>query len=68
MRPAMAPLSRPDLQLAARPFETSRLTSLNAKSLSQLRSCPSCGRPMRARSEAEIYECKACRVFVTEPS
>jgi ribosomal protein L37AE/L43A len=28
--------------------------------------CPSCGKPMQALHEFEIYECKKCRVFVTE--
>jgi predicted RNA-binding Zn-ribbon protein involved in translation (DUF1610 family) len=32
----------------------------------QFRSCPSCGKYMRAIPRSEIYECAECRVFVTE--
>jgi hypothetical protein len=35
--------------------------------LAQFRSCPSCGGRMLAISKSEIYECKECRVFVTQP-
>jgi hypothetical protein len=35
--------------------------------VAQFRSCPSCGRPMQAISKSDVYECKECRVFVTEP-
>jgi 4-hydroxy-3-methylbut-2-en-1-yl diphosphate synthase IspG/GcpE len=35
--------------------------------VAQFRSCPSCGRYMRAIPTSEIYECTECRVFVTEP-
>jgi hypothetical protein len=33
--------------------------------VAQFRSCPSCGRYMRAIPRSEIYECTECRVFVT---
>ena len=34
--------------------------------VAQVRSCPSCGRYMRAIPRFEIYECPECRVFVTQ--
>jgi len=58
----------PDAQLAVARVESSDSTAAQSKHVCPLRSCPSCGRPMRPWSETEIYECKACRVFVTEPS
>jgi hypothetical protein len=66
MVPAMVALTHPDAQLTGGPFETGHLTSMNPKHVPQFRLCPSCGRNMRAIHESEIYECKPCRVFVTE--
>jgi len=60
----MPRLTQPDV--VARPFETARLPSLNPQRVSQFRLCPACGKHMRALSESEIYECKACRVFATD--
>jgi predicted RNA-binding Zn-ribbon protein involved in translation (DUF1610 family) len=60
----MPRLTQPDEQFAARPFETARLPG--PERVSRFRLCPSCGKHMRALSESEIYECKACRVFATD--
>ncbi len=30
--------------------------------------CPSCGRYMQTISKTGIYQCKPCRLLVTEPS
>jgi len=49
-------------------FETGPLTNTNPKRVTPFRLCPSCGRRMLAISKSEIYECKECRVFATEPS
>ena len=65
---AMPRLTQPDPQLAARPFETAHLPSLNPKPVSRFNLCPSCGKHMRALPETEIYECKACQVFATDVS
>jgi hypothetical protein len=48
-------------------FTSGRLTGVQLQRVPELRSCPSCGRPMAKISTSEIYECKGCRVFVTEP-
>jgi hypothetical protein len=45
----------------------SSLPLLNAKHVTQFRPCPSCGKYMRTISKSDVYECKECRVFVTEP-
>jgi tRNA(Ile2) C34 agmatinyltransferase TiaS len=69
MVPVMVAL--PDLgrQLVARlNVETGHLTNTNPNRATQFRFCPSCGRRMLAISKSEIYECKECRVFVTEPT
>jgi len=60
--PHASELLSPDL------FVTSgHLTSMHLKRVPQLRPCPSCGKHMAKVSTSEIYECKTCRVFVTEP-
>jgi predicted RNA-binding Zn-ribbon protein involved in translation (DUF1610 family) len=66
--PVMLAVPHLSAKLAAGPnFETGHL--INTKSsITQFRLCPSCGRRMRAISKSEIYECKECRVFVTEPA
>jgi predicted nucleic acid-binding Zn ribbon protein len=64
---AMPRLTQPDVQLAPGHFETGRWPGVKPQHVSQPRLCPSCGKLMRALSETAIYECKACRVFATEP-
>jgi tRNA(Ile2) C34 agmatinyltransferase TiaS len=67
MVPAMVALPHLDAQLAAGlNFEAGNSTSMNPQ-VTRFTLCPSCGRHMRTFSKSEIYECKECRVFVTEP-
>ena len=47
-------------------FTTRHLTGMPLKRVPQLSPCPSCGKPMLTISTSEIYECKGCRLFVTE--
>jgi hypothetical protein len=52
------------------PCDSSLVSSLplfNAKQVIQFRPCPSCGKHMQTISKSDVYECKECRVFVTEP-
>jgi tRNA(Ile2) C34 agmatinyltransferase TiaS len=63
----MPRLTQPDAHLAPGYFETGRWPSVKPQHVAESRLCPSCGKHMRALSETEIYECKACRVFATEP-
>jgi len=63
----MVALTHPDTQLAGGLFETGHLTGINPKHVTQFRPCPSCGKHMRTISKSNVYECKECRVFVTEP-
>jgi tRNA(Ile2) C34 agmatinyltransferase TiaS len=67
MVPAMVALPHLDAQLAAGlNFEAGNSTSMNPQ-VTRFTLCPSCGRHMRTFSKSEIYDCKECRVFVTEP-
>jgi hypothetical protein len=67
--PAMVALPRLVAQLAAgRRFETDHFSGANPKRAMQPKLCPACGSHMRTIFKSEIYECKECRVFATEPS
>jgi hypothetical protein len=48
-------------------FTSGPLTGQHLKRVLQFKPCPSCGKPMATISSSQIYECKGCRVFVTEP-
>ncbi len=61
-------LSDLDAQLGAGGrFATSHVTRTKSTRVPQFILCPSCGRRLRMISKSDIYECKECRVFVTEP-
>ena len=47
-------------------FTADRLINMHLKGVPQFRLCPSCGKRMTKVSTSEIYECKGCRVFVTD--
>jgi hypothetical protein len=64
----MVALTHPDGQLADRLFETGHLASGNPKQVPEFRLCPSCSGHMQVIFKTEIYECKECRVFATEPA
>jgi tRNA(Ile2) C34 agmatinyltransferase TiaS len=58
---------RGGVQLAPDPFVTpDHLMNMHLKRIPELKLCPSCGRHMTRLSASEIYECKGCRLFVTE--
>jgi len=60
-------LLRPDERRSAGlNFQSGHLVDVNRKRVTQFNLCPSCGRSMQAISKSEIYECKECRVFVTQ--
>jgi hypothetical protein len=60
---AMVALIHLDAQLGAGlRFATGHATSINSKRVPQFILCPS-----RAICQSGIYECRECRVFVTEP-
>ena len=68
MVPAKVALLRLDEQRSADlNFQSGHFVDLNRKCVTQFTPCPSCGRYMQAISKSEIYECKECRVFVTQP-
>jgi tRNA(Ile2) C34 agmatinyltransferase TiaS len=68
MLPAMvALLHRDEQRSAGLNFQSGHLVDVNRKRVTQFNLCPSCGRYMQAISKSEIYECKECRVFVTQP-
>jgi len=39
---------------------------MDPQRITHFKLCPSCGKQMRPIRASEIYECKECRVFVTE--
>jgi DNA-directed RNA polymerase subunit RPC12/RpoP len=39
---------------------------MDPQEITHFKLCPSCGKQMRPIRASEIYECKECRVFVTE--
>jgi tRNA(Ile2) C34 agmatinyltransferase TiaS len=49
-------------------FESGHLASIAPKRVTQFTLCPSCGSCMGAVPNSDVFECKECRVLVTQPT